>query len=73
MLKVNAAVGNPVEIPAAVRRGAVGRDELALDRLSEGAVAELGEASAAAMAGSLLRVRHSDRDPQSVVNSGTLY
>ncbi len=53
--------------------GAVGMVELALDRLSADAVVELDEERKAAMVGNLLVVLCSDRDPQPVVNSGTLY
>ncbi len=53
--------------------GAVGMVELALDRLSEDAVVELDEERKATMVGNLLVVLCSDRDPQPVVNSGTLY
>lgn len=53
--------------------GAVGMVELALDRLSEDAVVELDEERKATMVGNLLVVLCSERDPQPVVNSGTLY
>jgi len=53
--------------------GAVGMVELALDRLSADAVVELDEERKAAMVGNLLVVLCSDRDPQPVVNAGTLY
>jgi len=53
--------------------GAVGMVELALDRLSEDAVVELDEERKATMVGNLLVVLCSDRDPQPVVNAGTLY
>ncbi len=53
--------------------GAVGMVELALDRLSEDAVIERDEERRATMVGNLLVVLCSDRDPQPVVNSGTLY
>jgi hypothetical protein len=53
--------------------GAVGMVELALDRLSQDAVVELDEERKATMVGNLLVVLCSDRDPQPVVNAGTLY
>jgi hypothetical protein len=53
--------------------GAVGMVELALDRLSQDAVVELDEERKATMVGNLLVVLCSDRDPQPIVNAGTLY
>lgn len=53
--------------------GAVGMVELALDRLSRDAVVELDEERKATMVGNLLVVLCSDRDPQPVVNSGSIY
>jgi hypothetical protein len=53
--------------------GAVGMVELALDRLAERSVVDLDEERKAAMVSNLLVVLCGDREPQPVVNTGTLY
>jgi regulator of protease activity HflC (stomatin/prohibitin superfamily) len=53
--------------------GAVGMVEMALAQLSEKHVVELDEERKAAMVSNLLVVLCGDRDPQPVVNAGTLY
>lgn len=53
--------------------GAVGMVEMALDRLSEKDVVKLDEERKAAMVSNLLVVLCGNRDPQPVVNSGSLY
>ena len=53
--------------------GAVGMVEMALDQLSAKHVVELDEERKAAMVSNLLVVLCGDRDPQPVVNAGTLY
>ena len=53
--------------------GAVGMVEMALERLSANQVVELDEERKAAMVSNLLVVLCGNRDPQPVVNSGSLY
>ena len=53
--------------------GAVGMVEMALDQLSAKHVVQLDEERKAAMVSNLLVVLCGDRDPQPVVNAGTLY
>ena len=53
--------------------GAVGMVEMALDRLSENKVVDLDEERKAAMVSNLLVVLCGNRDPQPVVNSGSIY
>ena len=53
--------------------GAVGMVEMALDQLSAKHVVELDEERKATMVSNLLVVLCGDRDPQPVVNAGTLY
>jgi regulator of protease activity HflC (stomatin/prohibitin superfamily) len=53
--------------------GAVGMVEMALDQLSAKNVVALDEERKAAMVSNLLVVLCGDRDPQPVVNAGTLY
>ncbi len=53
--------------------GAVSMVEMALDQLSARHVVELDEERKAAMVSNLLVVLCGDRDPQPVVNAGTLY
>jgi len=53
--------------------GAVGMVEMALEQLSAKHVVELDEERKAAMVSNLLVVLCGDRDPQPVVNAGTLY
>ncbi len=53
--------------------GAVGMVQLALDRLAEQEVVDLDEERKAAMVSNLLVVLCGDRDPQPVVNTGSLY
>lgn len=53
--------------------GAVGMVEMALNRLAEHEVVELDEERKATMVSNLLVVLCGDRDPQPVVNTGTLY
>ena len=53
--------------------GAVGMVEMALVRLAENHVVDLGEERKAAMVSNLLVVLCGDRDAQPVVNTGTLY
>jgi hypothetical protein len=47
--------------------------QLALDRLAEQEVVDLDEERKAAMVSNLLVVLCGDRDPQPVVNTGSLY
>lgn len=53
--------------------GAVGMVEMALERLSEKKIIHLDEERKAAMVSNLLVVLCGDRNPQPVVNTGTLY
>jgi regulator of protease activity HflC (stomatin/prohibitin superfamily) len=53
--------------------GAVGMVQMALDRLAEDKIVELDEERRAAMVSNLLVVLCSDRNPQPVVNAGSLY
>ncbi|MCK4304448.1 MAG: SPFH domain-containing protein [Candidatus Eisenbacteria sp.] len=53
--------------------GAVGMVEMALSQLSQHNVVELDEERKAAMVSNLLVVLCGDRDPQPVINTGTLY
>ena len=53
--------------------GAVGRGEMALDRLNENHTVELDEERKAAMVSNLLVVLCGNKDAQPVVNSGSLY
>lgn len=53
--------------------GAVGMVEMALDHLSKDKIIELDEERKAAMVSNLLVVLCSDRNPQPVVNTGTIY
>ncbi len=53
--------------------GAVGMVEMALDKLSEKHVVELDEERKAVMVSNLLVVLCSDKNPQPVINSGSLY
>lgn len=53
--------------------GAVGMVEMALERLNENQIVELDEERKAAMVSNLLVVLCGNRDPQPVVNSGSLY
>jgi regulator of protease activity HflC (stomatin/prohibitin superfamily) len=58
---------------AKIVEGAVGMVESALERLRQHAIIELDDERRAAMVSNLLVVLCSDRDPQPVVNTGTLY
>ena len=53
--------------------GAVGMVEMALERLAKDKIIELDEERKAAMVSNLLVVLCSDRNPQPVVNTGTIY
>lgn len=53
--------------------GAVGMVEMALNKLSEKEVVQLDEERKAAMVSNLLVVLCSNRDPQPIVNSGSIY
>jgi regulator of protease activity HflC (stomatin/prohibitin superfamily) len=53
--------------------GAVGMVQMALDHLSEKKIVELDDERRAAMVSNLLVVLCSDRNPQPVVNAGSLY
>ncbi len=53
--------------------GAVGMVEMALQKLSENKIVELDEERKAAMVSNLLVVLCGNKDPQPVVNSGSLY
>lgn len=53
--------------------GAVGMVEMALQKLSENQIVELDEERKAAMVSNLLVVLCGNKDPQPVVNSGSLY
>ena len=58
---------------ARIVEGAVGMVEMALAELTRKGVVELDAERKAAMVSNLLVVLCSDRDPQPVVNAGTLY
>lgn len=53
--------------------GAVGMVEMALSKLSENNIVELDEERKAAMVSNLLVVLCGNKDPQPIVNSGTIY
>jgi regulator of protease activity HflC (stomatin/prohibitin superfamily) len=53
--------------------GAVGMVEMALDALAKKGVVDLDEERKATMVSNLMVVLCGDRDPQPVVNTGTLY
>ena len=53
--------------------GAVGMVEMALERLNENGVVQLDEEQKAAMVSNLLVVLCGNKDPQPIVNSGSLY
>ena len=53
--------------------GAVGMVEMALEQLTKDGIIELDEERKAAMVSNLLVVLCSDRSPQPVVNTGTIY
>ena len=53
--------------------GAVGMVEMALARLSENQIVQLDEERKAAMVSNLLVVLCGNKDPQPVVNSGSIY
>ncbi len=53
--------------------GAVGMVEMALDRLNERSIVDLDEERKAAMVSNLLVVLCGSKDPQPIVNSGSLY
>jgi regulator of protease activity HflC (stomatin/prohibitin superfamily) len=58
---------------AKIVEGAVGMVESALERITQEGIIELDDERRAAMVSNLLVVLCSDRDPQPVVNTGTLY
>ncbi len=53
--------------------GAVGMVEMALSKLSENNIVQLDEERKAAMVSNLLVVLCGNKDPQPIINSGTIY
>ena len=62
-----------VDARSKIVEGAVGMVEMALDHLAKDEIIELDEERKAAMVSNLLVVLCSDRNPQPVVNTGTIY
>lgn len=62
-----------IEARQKIVEGAVGMVEMALDKLTEGDVIQLDEERKAAMVSNLLVVLCGNRDPQPIVNSGSIY
>jgi hypothetical protein len=58
---------------ALIVKGAVGMVEQALNELSEHSIVELDNERKAAMVSNLLVVLCGNKDPQPIVNSGSLY
>lgn len=62
-----------IEARQKIVEGAVGMVEMALDKLAEGNVVQLDEERKAAMVSNLLVVLCGNKDPQPIVNSGSIY
>ncbi len=62
-----------IEARQKIVEGAVGMVEMALDKLAEGDVVQLDEERKAAMVSNLLVVLCGNKDPQPIVNSGSIY